>query len=251
MRRRRIGSTGCRRYSLRWGSDRCRRSAAWMRSGATSSSSAAICRIAVSTPWPISTRPVETVTRPGDGKPDPLIEARIGRQQRRQCRRGALIGQLLRAHRAAARSTARRMRMWLPQRQMLSSSASAISSPRRRRVAVEQCLGRDQDAGQAIAALARLLVEKGLLQRVRAGPACPILRSSGFPCRRRPRAACRRISPARPSTSTMQQPHCSRPQPNLVPIEAEMIAQDVEQRRFAVRGCADCVSIDDQSNWLH
>src|SRR5271169_6991165 len=40
-------------------------------------------------------------------------------------------------------------------------------SPRRRRVSVEQCLGRDQDAGQAIAALAGLLIEKGLLQRVR------------------------------------------------------------------------------------
>ena len=32
---------------------------------------------------------------------------------------------------------------------------------------LEQCLGRDQDAGEAIAALARLLVDKGLLQRMR------------------------------------------------------------------------------------
>src|SRR5436309_557381 len=45
-------------------------------------------------------------------------------------------------------------------------------APRRRRVTVEQRLGRDQDAGQAIAALAGLLVEKGLLQRVR-----PLLRA--------------------------------------------------------------------------
>ena len=33
--------------------------------------------------------------------------------------------------------------------------------------------------------------------------------------------------------------------------QAEMIAQDIEQRRFRVRGCADCVSIYDQTNWLH
>src|SRR5439155_3937536 len=39
-----------------------------MRSGVTSSSSAAIWRIAVRTPWPISTRPVDTVTWPGAGK---------------------------------------------------------------------------------------------------------------------------------------------------------------------------------------
>src|SRR5207244_10177977 len=39
--------------------------------------------------------------------------------------------------------------------------------PRRRRVIVEQGLGRDQDAGEAIAALPGLLVEEGLLQRVR------------------------------------------------------------------------------------
>src|SRR5436190_23617218 len=39
--------------------------------------------------------------------------------------------------------------------------------PRRRRVVVEQCLGCDQDAGQAIAALAGLLVDKGFLQRMR------------------------------------------------------------------------------------
>src|SRR6516225_4469092 len=35
--------------------------------------------------------------------------------------------------------------------------------PRRRGVAIEQRLGRDQDAGKAIAALPRLLVEKRLL----------------------------------------------------------------------------------------
>src|SRR5439155_4611503 len=38
---------------------------------------------------------------------------------------------------------------------------------RRRRITVEQGLRRDQDAGNAIAALPGLLVEKGLLQRVR------------------------------------------------------------------------------------
>src|SRR5580658_8656603 len=39
--------------------------------------------------------------------------------------------------------------------------------PRRRRIAVEQRLGRNQNAAQTIAALARLLVQESLLQRMR------------------------------------------------------------------------------------
>src|SRR5262245_65759400 len=39
---------------------------------------------------------------------------------------------------------------------------------RRLRILVQQGLRRDQDAGEAISALAGLLVEKGLLQRMRA-----------------------------------------------------------------------------------
>jgi hypothetical protein len=63
----------------------------------------------------------------GRWKPDPLIEARIAGQQRRKCLLGVHRAAPSRI-RAAARSTARRMRMWLPQRQMLSSSAWAISA---------------------------------------------------------------------------------------------------------------------------
>ena len=143
-RRRRTGSTGCRRYSPRSGSARCRRSASTMRAGSTSSSSAAICRIAVRTPWPISTRPVETRTLPGSGNPTHW-------SRRGFCCSSAGSARGRVAHRppssrirAAARSTARRMRAWLPQRQILSSSARAISCPARRRVAVEQRLGGDR-----------------------------------------------------------------------------------------------------------
>ena len=57
---------------------------------------------------------------------DPPVEAWIGGEQRRQGRCHAHRTAPSRIKRAA-RSTARRMRMWLPQRQMLSSSASAIS----------------------------------------------------------------------------------------------------------------------------
>src|SRR6266568_4896102 len=39
--------------------------------------------------------------------------------------------------------------------------------PRRRRIAVEQCLRRDEDAAEAIAALAGLLIEESLLQGMR------------------------------------------------------------------------------------
>src|SRR5690348_2658182 len=47
--------------------------------------------------------------------------------------------------------------------------------PRWRRVIVEQCFGGDQDAGQAVPALAGLLVDKGLLQRMR-----PLRRAEAF-----------------------------------------------------------------------
>ena len=37
-----------------------------------------------------------------------------------------------------------------------------------------------------------------------------------------------------PSISTMQAPHCSVPQPNLLPRKFELVAQHGEQRRRAV-----------------
>ena len=110
----------------------------------------------------------------GRRKPDPLIEPRIAGEQRRQCRWCA--------HRAAPSRTYGGGAFDGAQDADVAAAAADVVVervgdlvPRRRRVMVEQRLGRDQDAGQAIAALAGLLVEKGLLQRVR-----PLRRAEPF-----------------------------------------------------------------------
>jgi hypothetical protein len=60
------------------------------------------------------------------------------------------------------------MRLCEPQRQILPVERLRDLAARRLRVFVEQGLGGDQDARQAVAALAGLLVDESLLQRVRA-----------------------------------------------------------------------------------
>ena len=67
----------------------------------------------------------------------------------------------------AARCTARMMRLWLPQRQRCGSSAARIAASSGAGSRVQQRRGRDQDAGEAIAALPGLLGEERQLQRVR------------------------------------------------------------------------------------
>ena len=93
-----------------------------MRAIATSSSSAAICAMAVSTPWPNSTRPVKIVTLPGAGKA--TQRSRLGLSLSGPGS-GAFMTRAPRMT-AAAFSTARMMRLCEPQRQILPSSASAI-----------------------------------------------------------------------------------------------------------------------------
>ena len=68
--------------------------------------------------------------------------------------------------------TARTTRLWMPQRHKCGSSAATMSSRLGLGLLFEQRRRRDQDAGQAIAALAGLLVEEGLLQRRRARHPC-------------------------------------------------------------------------------
>ena len=199
-RRRRTGSTGCRRCSPRSGSESVSPVCSTMRSGDKSSSSAAIWRIAVSTPWPISTRPVEIRTVPGSGN-RPTGRAAGWRRGAAAARAAVFIGRLRYA------SPRRRVRRRAGCDMAAAAADVVVKCPgdfgaRRRRVMVEQRLGRDQDAGQAIAALAGLLVEKGLLQRVRPLWRAESLDGDDHPCRPWWRAPCRRISPG-----------CRRPAP--------------------------------------
>ena len=66
----------------------------------------------------------------------------------------------------AARCTARTMRLCEAQRHRWPFSACLISALGRRGLRVEQRLGRHDHAVAAVAALAGLLLDEGLLQRV-------------------------------------------------------------------------------------
>src|SRR5262249_8893353 len=115
--------------------------------------------------------------------------------------------------------------------------------PRRRWITVEQCLGRDQDAGKAIAALTGLLIEKGLLQRVRpVRRAEALYRRDGFASHRRQRLAAGLFRAA------VDQHHAAAAlllaAAEFGANEAEVIAQDVEQRRVSVGSDADGVAVD-------
>src|SRR3984893_8438039 len=121
---------------------------------------------------------------------------------------------------------------------------------RRRRVAVEQRLGRDQNAGQAVAPLPRLLIDKGLLQRMRTVRRAQALDRHDFLAgdgRERLAAGFLRFA--------VDQHHAAsallEPAAEFGPHQTEVVAQDVEQRRFRLRRCADGISIYDETNSLH
>ena len=119
---------------------------------------------------------------------DPLVQPRIVVQARgRQC------GSCRASLRRARRSTARMMRGWAPQRQRLPSSAAAISARRRRRRCDPAAPWRRSGCPKAVAALACLLIEERLLQRMRMRRrAQPLDRGHRYARRRcRPRASTR------------------------------------------------------------
>src|SRR5579862_9475879 len=123
-------------------------------------------------------------------------------------------------------------------------------SARRGPVPIEQGLRRDEDAGEAIAALPGLLVEKGLLQRVRMfRGAQPLDRQNRLPRNGRQRLAAGflRVAVYEHHARAALFGAAAEPRPG----EAEMVAQHVEQRRIGVGRDADGVSIHDQSGRLH
>ena len=135
-----------------------------MRSRATSSSSAAICASAVSTPWPISTLPTASRTVRSGWKRSHFVQAAIVDDAQRQ---GIAHGAAPSRNAAAAFcDRAQDARMRAAAAQMLVQRGDDLR-PRRAVVAVQQRLGRHDDAGQTIAALAGLLLQERLLQRMR------------------------------------------------------------------------------------
>src|SRR5438132_6506993 len=103
---------------------------------------------------------------------------------------------------------------------------------RRRWIAVEQSLGRDQDAGKAIAALPGLLVEKSLLQRMG-----PLRRAQSLDRHDRLARHCRQWLAAGFLRPAVDQYHAAAAlllaAAEFRADEPEVVAQDVEQRRVA------------------
>ena len=86
---------------------------------------------------------------------------------------------------AAARRTARRMRAWVPQRHRLGAMWSRISASVGGRVGVQQRLGAHHHAGDAVAALRRLLVDEGTLHQARRVGRAQSLDGADLPARQR------------------------------------------------------------------
>src|SRR6516162_3784040 len=166
------------------------------------------------------------------GEIHPSIEAGIVGEHARQ-RRGCGHGRALSRRRAAAFSMARKMRLCAPQRQILSSSAWAMSA-------------RDGDGLRSSSALAEMRMP---LRQYPHWPACSSRKAccsgcglSGVP---RPSIVVT-LQPATlaagrpqdftglPSINTMQQPHCSRPQPNRVPTSRNLL------RSTSSKGVSSC-----------
>src|SRR6185436_19617620 len=116
-------------------------------------------------PWPISTLPVRTSTTPSvlisTHRSSRLLRARPGGSGSVVISPGPLVD-----HLAGASYRAQDAIVGAAPAQMDVELGTDLGL-RRRRIAAEQCRGAHDDAGQAVAALARLLIDKGLLQRMR------------------------------------------------------------------------------------
>ena len=99
----------------------------------------------------------------------------------------------------------------------------AVARHRRFRQPLEQDLALVQEAGGAVAALEREVLDEGLLQRRTVRRSWRGLRRCGSSCRRKLAADTTQVGlvwlvPSGLSTMTAQLRHCAAPQPNLVPV---------------------------------
>src|SRR5580704_2339084 len=116
-------------------------------------------------PWPISTLPVRTSTTPSvlisTHRSSRLLRAKLGGSE------SVVISPApLADHLACASYRAQNAIVGAAPAQMDVQLGTDLRL-RRRRIAAEQRRGSHDDAGQAVAALARLLIDKSLLQRMR------------------------------------------------------------------------------------
>ena len=188
----------------------------------------------------------------GHVEPDPAVEPRVGREQRRQGggsggAHGAAPAARIRS--AATRDSAQDAGMAAAAANIVVERLGDLT-PRRREVVIEQRLRRDQDAGQTIAALARLLVEKGLLQGMRA-----VGRTQPFDRQDVPAGNRRQCLAAGFDRLAVDQHHAAaalfEAAAEFRAEEAEMIAQNIEERRVGVGSDADLASIHIQTDCLH
>src|SRR5215211_1766412 len=189
-------------------------------------------------PWPISTLPVRTSTTPSvlisTHRSSRLLRARPGGSG------WVVISPAPLAHRFAGAS-------YRPQDAVVGAAAAEMDVQlgtdlglRRRRIAGEQRRGAHDDAGQAVAALARLLIDKGLLERM-----CPRLAAQGFaqaldrgdlaPLRRRHRGVAG-LDAAPVEQHRAASAHAgAAAEPGA--LEFQVVAQDVDERHARV--CRD------------
>ncbi len=177
-------------------------------SGATSSSSAAICTSAVRMPWPSSTLPIRRATVPS--------AATCSHEERRGLATRSFGASVIRRSRPA-RTTAAIIRRWMPQRHRCRSSAAAT-------VASSGC---GCSASSAAALTTRPETQKPHWAACSSRTAC------WTGCRRPPSASPSTVvtdlpstdqtgvshaGTALPSTRTTHAPHWPMPQPNRAPV---------------------------------
>src|SRR5262249_47987283 len=150
-----------------------------MRPESTSSSSAAICARREVMPWPIATLPVRTSTMPSvlisTHRSSRLLRAKLGGSEPIVISPAPLANHLARASYRAQDAV-----VGAAPAQMDVQLGTDLRL-RRRRIAAEQRRGANEDAGQAVAALARLLIDEGLLQRMRCRLAAQTLNRGDLP----------------------------------------------------------------------
>ena len=162
-------------------------------------------------------RPAAAAPTPAPAKREADDERAAGLQEFAARQR---VGARVHARRPSrARASPRAGSRWcVPQRQRLPASASFASSRVAFGLPREQRRAGHHHAGDAIAALRRLLGDERRLQRMRLVRRAQALDRRHLLAGRAATPATRHERTASPSTSTVHAPHWPRPQPNLAPV---------------------------------
>ena len=179
-------------------------------------------------PWPISTLPVRTSTTPSvlisTHRSSRLLRARLG-----EANRSSSHPPLLPIYLARASDRAQDAVVGAASAQMDIQLGTDLRL-RRRRIAAEQRRGAHDDAGQAVAALARLLIDKGLLQRMRPRLAAQPLDRGDLPALHRRYRGVAGLDAAPVQQHRAASAH-ARAATEPGTFELQVVAQDVDERR--------------------